>query len=235
MLLKNDVALVTGAGGGVGRALAAALAGAGARLLLLGRDPARLRETADGLGAPAEVLSLDLADPEAVAARLTPLLPERLAVLAHVAGAHCLAPIEATEVGAFDAMMAVNARAPLLLTRLCLPALRAAQGQVVFINSTQGLAASARVGAYAASKHALKAVADALREEVNAAGVRVLSVFPGSTDTPLQERLHAEQGRPYDPSRLMRPEDVAAMTLAALTLPRTAEVTSIRMRPMRPP
>jgi NADP-dependent 3-hydroxy acid dehydrogenase YdfG len=121
-----------------------------------------------------------------------------------------------------------------VLTRLCLPALRASHGQVVFVNSTQGIAAGRGVGAYAASKHALRALADSLRQEVNADGVRVLSVYPGRTATPLQAAVFAAEGRAYAPEALMQPEDVAAMVLAAVTLPRTAEVTEIMMRPMRP-
>ena len=231
---QGESALVTGAGSGIGRAIARSLADAGARVLLLGRDAARLRATAaDARGA--EVVALDLAaDAEAVAA-LAPRLPARLAVLVHAAGAHRLGPVEATDPAALDALLAVNLRAPLALTRLCLPALRAARGQVVFVNSSQGLAAGRGAGAYAASKHALRALADSLRGEVNAEGVRVLSVYPGRTATPLQAVVHAQEGRAYDPGALMQPEDVAAMVLAALTLPRTAEVTDIMMRPMRPP
>jgi NADP-dependent 3-hydroxy acid dehydrogenase YdfG len=231
---REDTALVTGAGSGIGRAIARSLAGAGGRVLLLGRDAARLRATAaDARGA--EVVALDLAaGAEAVAAALAPRLPARLAVLVHAAGAHRLGPVEATDPAALDALLAVNLRAPLALTRLCLPALRAARGQVVFVNSSQGLAAGPGAGAYAASKHALRALADSLRGEVNAEGVRVLSVYPGRTATPLQAAVHAQEGRAYDPGALMQPEDVAAMVLAALTLPRTAEVTDIMMRPMRP-
>jgi NADP-dependent 3-hydroxy acid dehydrogenase YdfG len=94
------------------------------------------------------------------------------------------------------------------------------------------LEARAHVGAYAATKHALKALADALRQEVNADGVRVISVYPGRTATPLQEVLHAQEGKPYFPERLLQPRDVAAAVLHALGMDRTAEVTDIRVRPM---
>ena len=101
------------------------------------------------------------------------------------------------------------------------------------MNSTVGLQARAGVGAYAASKHALRAVADALREEVNPDGVRVLSVYPGRTATPQQAAIHAEEGTPYRPERLLQPADVAAAVVHALTMDRTAEITDLRVRPMQ--
>ena len=84
---------------------------------------------------------------------------------------------------------------------------------------------------YAASKYALKALADALRAEVNALGLRVLSVYPGRTASRMQAEVHAAEGRPYRPETLMQPEDVAASILAALALPRTAELTDLHIRP----
>jgi NAD(P)-dependent dehydrogenase (short-subunit alcohol dehydrogenase family) len=133
-----------------------------------------------------------------------------------------------------DRQLAVNLRGPLLLTRAALPALTQARGMIVFVNSTQGLAASRGTAAYAASKHALRAVADALRAEVNPLGIRVLSIYPGRTDTPMQRAILAEEGRAPDPDRLLRPEDIAAMIVAAASLPRNAEVTDLTIRPSRP-
>jgi len=91
----------------------------------------------------------------------------------------------------------------------------------------------ARVGRCAASKHALRAIADSLQDEVNPNGVRVLSVFLGRTASPMQADNHRAEKRPYRPEWLIQPQDVAAVVLDALRLPRTAEVTEIRMSPMR--
>ena len=104
----------------------------------------------------------------------------------------------------------------------------------MFVNSSAGLHASAGWGAYSANKHALKAAVDALRQEVNSEGIRVLSIFPGRTDTPMQRKILAMEQRTPPYGSLMRPEDVASMVVAALKLPATAEVTDIVMRPMRP-
>ena len=76
---------------------------------------------------------------------------------------------------------------------------------------------------------------DSLRDEVNEDGVRVLSVFPGRTATPRQERIHAGEGREYRPERLLQPADVASVVVCALELPRTAEVTDISLRPFLKP
>jgi len=118
------------------------------------------------------------------------------------------------------------------VTQALLPALGRGSGQVVFLNSSSGVAARGGLAAYAASKHALKALADSLRDEVNTLGVRVLSLYPGRTATPMQEALFAHEGRPFTPERLLQPEDVAKALLAAVELPRTAEVTDLHLRPM---
>lgn len=79
----------------------------------------------------------------------------------------------------------------------------------MFINSSVGIVARGGIGPYAATKHALKAIADSLRDEVNKDGIRVLSIFLGRTATPMQEEVHRLEGKPYRPERLLQPEDVA--------------------------
>jgi NADP-dependent 3-hydroxy acid dehydrogenase YdfG len=112
----------------------------------------------------------------------------------------------------------------------------AARGQIVFINSSVGLTAKRPdIGQYAATKHALKAIADSLREEVNPKGLRVLTVYLGRTATPMQETISRQEGRAYHPETLLQPEDVASVVLNALMLPPTAEVTDISIRPMARP
>jgi NADP-dependent 3-hydroxy acid dehydrogenase YdfG len=110
--------------------------------------------------------------------------------------------------------------------------LKLQRGQVVFINSSSALTAKPSSAQYDATKHALKAVADSLRGEVNQLGIRVLSVYLGRTATEMQERIHILEGRPYRPDLLLQPEDVASVVINALSLPDTAEVTDIHIRPM---
>jgi NADP-dependent 3-hydroxy acid dehydrogenase YdfG len=158
-----------------------------------------------------------------------------LDLLVHSAGVISLGRFEAAPVEHLDWQYRINVRAPYALTQTLLPMLRPRRGQIVFINSSAGLSARASVGQYAATKHALKAIADSLREEVNADGLRVLSVFLGRTASPMQARVHEMEGRAYHPERLVQPEDVAAVVINALSLPRSAEVTDVSIRPLAKP
>jgi NADP-dependent 3-hydroxy acid dehydrogenase YdfG len=126
-----------------------------------------------------------------------------------------------------------NVRGYYALVQALLPLLRRRQGQVVFINSSVATRPSASGGGqYAAMQYALRAIADSLRDEVNPDGIRVLSVYLGRTATPRMAALFEKEGRAYRPELLIQPQDVATMVTMALRLPRTAEVTEIRIRPM---
>lgn len=233
--LRRQVAVVTGASSGIGRALALALADAQAVLQLVGRDRARLEAVADqarGRGAEVEWAACDLAEPAQVGAFARRLGNRDIGILIHSAGLYERGPHEEREAGAYRRLFTANVEGPMQLTQALLPALRRARGQIVFINSTQGLNPAAGVGLFAATQHALKAMADTLRDEVNPDGIRVLTVHPGRTATPRQEAIFAAEGRTYRPERLLQPEDIAEIVLAALRLPRTAEVTNLTIRPM---
>ena len=226
--MKDQVALITGASGGIGSAIASALAKEGVRLFLVGRD---LEKLTGG-----EAFQADLTDDaqlRATAARVCEVYGG-VDLLIHSIGLFRAGPMETSPVADLDAQYRVNLRVPYLLTQELLPSLIERQGQVVFVNSSAGFhPAKGNWGAYAATKHALRALADSLRDEVNRKGVRVLTVFPGRTATPMQEEVHRFEGRPYDPSRFLQPEDVAASVVQALRLPRTAELTDLHIRPMR--
>jgi NADP-dependent 3-hydroxy acid dehydrogenase YdfG len=153
-------------------------------------------------------------------------------MLIHSAGVICFGRLESAAIEDFDRQFRVNVRAPYALTQALLPLLRSRRGQIAFINSSAGLNASANVGQYAATKHALKAVADSLRHEVNAEGLRVLSIYPGRTASPMQAAVFKMEGREYRPELLMQPEDLASVVINALALPRSAEVTDINVRPL---
>jgi NADP-dependent 3-hydroxy acid dehydrogenase YdfG len=234
--LQDQTCVVTGASSGIGRAVAVALASAGATVCAVARRKDELQATADranGAGRFA-LYPADLVDEEQLAA-LTSALRAReggLDVLVHSAGTISLGDVETASIRDLDRQYAANVRAPYLLTQSLLPALRASGGQIVFINSTVGLSARANVSQFAATQHALKAIADSLREEINPHGVRVVTVYPGRTATPRQAKIHAIEGKPYPPERLMQPEDVASVVLNALTLPRSTELTDVKVRPM---
>jgi NAD(P)-dependent dehydrogenase (short-subunit alcohol dehydrogenase family) len=233
----DHVAVVTGAGSGIGKAIALALAAQGAALALVGRRPDPLEAVAEAtrrLGVEARCYSADVSCAEDISKLGAALRRDfsRFDILVHSAGVHLRGPVAKAPGQEFDLHYRTNLLGPYLLTQELLPLLLERRGQVAFINSSAGLTARANIGQFAATKHALKAIADSLRDEVNPHGVRVLSVYPGRTATPNQERLCALEQRPYRPDRLMQPEDVAAVTVHALCLPRTAEVTEIKIRPM---
>lgn len=154
-------------------------------------------------------------------------------ILVHCAGVIVMGPLETASIADFDRQYRTNVRAPYALTQALLPMLRAKHGSVIFINSSSGMNTRANISQYSATKHALKAVADCFRAEVNAAGVRVLSVYPGRTASPQQAAIHEAEGKTYCPELLMQPADVARIVVDALKVNRTAEVTDISIRPMR--
>ena len=237
--MRGKAVVITGASGGIGEAIAIQLAHQGARLLLSGRSAEKLdlvAKQARDLSPDVETFAADLAADDQVRALADRALAAfgGVDILIHSIGLFVGGSLASTSVEDLDRQYRINVHAPYLLTQALLPSLLSRQGQVVFINSGAG-SSPARAGwvAYAASKHALRAVADGLREEVNKHGVRVLTVFPGRTATAMQEEVHRFEGRPYDPERFLQPDDVAAMVLSSLALPRTAEVTEVHVRPMR--
>jgi short-subunit dehydrogenase len=235
--LKNQIAVITGASSGIGQAVALGLAAKGAKTCLLGRKLKTLEGVAKLARKTApQVLcyQVDLTVDQDV--RKIADLIERdvghIDMLIHSAGVISFGRLESPPIEDFDRQFRVNVRAPYALTQALLPMLKSRRGQIVFINSSAGLNASANVGQYAATKHALKAVADSLRHEVNAEGLRVLSIYPGRTASPMQAAVFKMEGREYRPELLMQPEDLASVVINALALPRSAEVTDINVRPL---
>jgi NAD(P)-dependent dehydrogenase (short-subunit alcohol dehydrogenase family) len=231
MISDGAIALVAGASRGIGRAIAYHLLGAGVEVYMLGRSLTRLAEPVlpEDMRSKCHFVAADLTDDDAVQ-RVAAMISSRarLDILVLSSGIY----ERSHDAAVFARQIAANLIGPYALIQQLLPPLVEAKGQVVFINSTQGLRAAAGVGQYAATKHALKAVADSLRDEVNAEGIRVMSIFLGRTATDLQRAIFALEGRPYPPERLIQPADVADLVLSLLQLSRTCEVTDIVLRPM---
>jgi NADP-dependent 3-hydroxy acid dehydrogenase YdfG len=229
--------VLTGASSGIGWALAIALARTGARVWAIARRRERLDALVDeATGYKGVVLPVvaDLERDDDVRSAAHEILSgsDSVDVLVHSAGAITLGRFDSVSPADFDRQYRVNLRAPVVLTQTLLPALKRAEGQVVFINSSAALRASARNVLYAATKHGLKAIADGLREEVNPDRVRVISVYTGRTATPMQAWVHEHEGRQYRPELLLRPEDVVEVVLAALSVPPSGEVTDVSVRPI---
>jgi NADP-dependent 3-hydroxy acid dehydrogenase YdfG len=229
--------VVTGASSGIGRAVSAALAQAGAIVWAVARSRERLETLVDEVAASAGAVRPVVADLErdedlASVGREILSGTDHVDVLVHSAGAIVLGSFESVSAAEFDRQYRVNLRAPVVLTQALLPALKRAEGQIVFINSSAALKASAANVLYAATKHGLKAIADGLRDEVNPDGVRVISVYAGRTSTPMQMSVHEHEDRQYRPELLLRPEDVVDVVLAALSVPASGEVTDVSVRPL---
>lgn len=220
------VALITGATRGIGRAVAELLA-PDHQLLLGGRDHTAVQQLADQFPS-AEPFAVDLTDAAAVAAACAGV--EKLDVLVLSAGIEALGSMEQLTREQWTEVLEVNVVAVAELTRLLLPALRAAHGHVIAINSGAGKRANPEWGAYAASKFALKAWADALRQEEK--HLRVTSIHPGRVDTEMQQRVRAHEGAAeYDGSRFLRPESVARAVRFALDASEDAVVEELSIRP----
>lgn len=218
-------ALITGASRGLGAAIARELAPT--HDLLLGARSADalapiLAELPGATGWP-----VALTDYPAVAAAASAI--ERLDVLVHNAGIADLGTVGESSVEQWRSTLEVNLIAVAELTRLLLPALRAANGHVVLINSGAGLRANPGWGSYAASKFGLRAFADALRLEEPT--LRVTSLFPGRIDTDMQRAIVADEGREYKPEEFLTPETVAGAVRTAVDTPRDGHPTEIVLRP----
>ncbi|WP_189718707.1 SDR family oxidoreductase, partial [Streptomyces chryseus] len=193
--------VITGAGSGIGAAVARRLHERGDEVVLMARDAGRAKQLADVLPG-ARTLVGDLANPDRLSWAFSHQpMPERVDSLLHIAGVVDLGRIGDLGTKTWHSQLNVNLVSPAELTRLFLPQLRQDKGHVVFVNSGAGLTAHAEWGPYAASKHGLKALADSLRHEEHGNGVRVTSVYPGRTASAMQEKVHQQEGKEYDPSR----------------------------------
>ena len=235
MSLDGKVCVVTGASSGIGHALAVAFVRAGAEVWAIGRGREGLDSIAHDAGGGSgrsRPLVADVAREDDLESAGREILSggAGVDVLVHNAGVISRGPVESATLEDLDWQYRVNLRAPFLLTGALLPALKRAPGQIVFINgSPKGLVP--RCSDVAATKRGLRAFADSLRQEVNAEGVRVLTMYLGRTATPMQEAVHEYEGRMYQPESLMHPADVAEIVLAAISLRSAIEVTDVSVRP----
>ena len=217
-------ALITGAGGGIGSAIADALAPTHT-LLLAGRPSARLDALSARLGAP--TWPLDLADQESIEAAAEPLA--QLDVLVHNAGVAHPGRFDESIPEQWRSCFEVNVTGAVALTLALLPALRAARGHVIFINSGAGINVSPGLAAYSASKFAQRAFADSLRADEPS--LRVTSVHPGRVDTEMQEDLVAYEGGQYNPANYLKAETVARIVAEVIATPPDAHTHQVIVRP----
>lgn len=231
MNLSGKTALITGASGGIGRALAQALAKSGANLALCGRDEERLSQTcalARDRGVEVVALPGDLTDPAYPAACVAQTVQSlgRLDVLINNAGIVLSKPFEDVQPDEYDRVMAVNARSPFLMCQAALPHLRASKGAIINIGSVVSHKGYPLQSAYAASKHALLGFTKALANEVFRDGVRVHVISPGGVFTDMVRAARPD----LTPEGLILPEEIAEIALFLLSRRGNAVIDEIEVR-----
>ncbi|OGK83099.1 MAG: hypothetical protein A2X52_04305 [Candidatus Rokubacteria bacterium GWC2_70_16] len=233
MRLAGQVALVTGAGRGIGRAVALGLAREGAAVVLAARTARELDEVAheiEGAGGRALAVPTDVREEPAVAALVRRALEAsgRIDLLVAAAGAAAFGPLGETAPSAWDEMMAVNLRGPFLCCRAVLPAMvQQRSGTIILIGSVVTSRTLPGSAAYTASKYGLLGLARVLAEELRPHGVRVGVLSAGAVDTALWDAVPSPPAR----SRMLRPEQVAEAALLMAAQAPTATLEEITLLP----
>ena len=215
-------ALVTGAGQGIGRAIAQLLAANQFRVILVGRTKAKLVNVAQaikGLGPEPQIVPLDVTSSEHIWHLQQNLERENhpLDLLVNCAGAAFIAPIEETTEADWDRLLAVNLKGPFLMTKAVLPLLRKSENaSIVNIVSKVALKGYGTVTAYTAAKAGLLGFTQSLANELREDEIRVVALCPGPVDTPMRWDATPE----YDRKLVIDAEFVATTVLHLIQLPR---------------
>ncbi|MBN2842561.1 MAG: SDR family oxidoreductase [Sedimentisphaerales bacterium] len=231
-LLKDNVALVTGAGRGIGREIALALASEGATVILTARTQADLEETAalvESAGGKALALIIDAARLDSLQTLTDFIINKvgRLDILVNNAGSICIAPLKETDNESYQRVMDVNARAPFVLCRDLLPMLeRSPAGYIINIASVLAVKGYAMQSAYSASKHALRGMSMALAEELRDTNIRVHIICPGATATEMV--LKARPDIPVED--LIEPAEIAELVHYLITHKGNAMMDELHIR-----
>ncbi len=233
--LKDKVALVTGASSGIGLETCILLLEKGVRVYMVGRDLLNLKTRLSKFSfeeGQLNFIQANLLNDSDVLKIVEKVGVEgKLDFLVHSAGVIFLGPFEKVGIEKLDEQYRINVRAPYLLTQKLLPMITKSKGQIVFVNSTAGLSSWENNSQYSASKHALRAIANSLRKEVAYSGVKVVSVFPGATDTPMQRQVQQMEGNEYNPDVFLAVSEVARSIVYSMSLPQNSIVTEITIRP----
>jgi NADP-dependent 3-hydroxy acid dehydrogenase YdfG len=231
--LAGQVAIVTGAGRGIGRAISEALAGEGAAVALASRTRGELASVASAIreaGGRALAVPTDVTSEGAVEALVEQTLAElgRIDILVTAAGVATFGPLSGTKPGDWDGMLAVNLRGVMLCCRAVLSAMaRQRRGTIVNVASIAGKRALAGAAVYSATKAGVMAFSRVLAEELRADGIRVGVLVPGAVDTALWDAIPTAPDR----GRMLRPEDVARAVVLMTTLSSRGALEEVTLLP----
>ncbi len=234
--LQGKVALITGAGRGIGRAVALALAQSGCRVVLAARSENQLKDVlkevrsgdGDGLGLPT-----DLTRDQEISRLVDESLKayQRVDILINNAGWGKRSPVTRADIEDWDRTFGVNLRAPMILAKLLLPQMmERGEGAIINIGSISGKSGDANAAAYAASKFGLIGFTQSLYEEVRELGIKVTVILPGFVNTPMIPPV-----KHLDRSKMIQPEDVAHAVMFVVNSPKTCCPVELTLRPQETP
>lgn len=230
--LDGNVAIVTGGSRGIGRAIALALAGEGAAVVLAARSAEKLAEAAELVrkaGGRAQPVVTELSDEASIRnlVRVTQETFGRLDILINNAGITHSAPLEETRTEDLDRCWTINARAPFILCREALPLLRQAEaGFIVNISSVVGVKGYPLQSAYTASKHALRGMTISLAEELRDTKIRVHVICPGGVNTEMVQSVRPD----IKTEDLIDPDEIAELVLYLVTRRGNAVIDELHIR-----
>jgi NADP-dependent 3-hydroxy acid dehydrogenase YdfG len=236
MHIKDKVVIITGASKGIGRSTALMFAEKGAKLALVARGEEPLNEVAQECAGDVMTFVGDMSDEKQIKNFVQAVKNKfgRIDILVNNAGLGIFKPIIETSTDDWDTMFNLNIRGLFINTRETLPLLRAAEESVIVnVASLAGKNAIANAAGYVATKHAVVGFSRSLMLEERKNGVRVLTICPGSVDTPFFDN----DGKMFSPGnrgKILKPEDVASTILHMIELPQNAMISEIDIRPSNP-
>lgn len=218
--MADKLAIITGAGGGMGRSIAHKLAEQGIHPVLIGRTESKLQTVADEIaskGGSATIYPLDVTDSEGLVKLAESYADQKVDVLVNCAGDYLIEPIDNTDNARLDHILDLNLRAPYVLTRSFLPNLRMSDNaSIINIGSFAAVYTFGGISAYSAAKHGLRGLTGSLADELKSEKIRVVMVSPSPANTPMRWDATPDA----DPATLVEPETIADAVWFVVSLPK---------------
>lgn len=230
--LKEKIAIITGATSGIGYEISINLINKGIKVYLIGRSFDKFKNELLVHSDKLNFIKLDLQNDVEIENFIGKIdHEETIDILIHSAGVISLGSFEKSSIDDLDHQYKINVRASYLITQKLLPKIKRAKGDIIFLNSTVGLDSWQNISQYSATKHALKALANSLRKEISKSRTRVTSLYLGSTNTAMQEKVQKLRGISYNSSIFMDAKEIANVVLFVINLPKNMTITDMTLLP----